>query len=210
MKIIQIFLYPADNLRNFSQYFFIIIRQFSALRHYTAEIFLRQHQCAVDEVAVNSHQLTVIPGLKILPGKIVVFGFGSIGCQYIPQHILFAFEVTQIFMQPYGPIPGSRNLVSFQIQKLIGRHIIGQYITTFCFQHRRENNTMEYNIIFPDKMDHPGFGILPIFFPFRSQIFRCRNVSDRSIEPDIEHLSFRFIERYGHPPIQIAGHGTGL
>ena len=69
---------------------------------------------------------------------------------------------------------------------------------------------MKNNVILPDKMNHAGIFVFPVLFPFRRQVFCCRNVSDRSVKPHIQHFPFRPFNRHRHPPIQITRHCTGL
>ena len=42
------------------------------------------------------------------------------------------------------------------------------------------------------------------------KLLRGRNVADRRIEPDVEHLAFGPLDRNGNTPVQVAAHGTGL
>ena len=60
-------------------------------------------------------------------------------------------------------------------------------------------------------MYHLGFRIFPPGFPtFGEQFFRIGDISDRRIEPDIQHLPFRTFHRHGNPPIKVAAYGTRL
>ena len=70
---------------------------------------------------------------------------------------------------------------------------------------------MEYDIIFTDEMDHFSLRILPPSLPtIRQQLLRIRDITDRSVEPYIQHLSFRPFHGNRDTPIQIATHRTGL
>ena len=210
MESLQLLFYPSHNGRNFRQYFPVIIRQFAPFRHNTAKVFMGQHQRTVNKITVNSYQFIVITCLEIFPGKIIVLRLRSIGCQHITQHILFPLKIPKVFMQPHSPITGSGNLVPFQVQKLIGRHIVRQDVRTFCLQHGGENDTMEYDIVFPDKMYHTGLRVFPIFFPLRGQVFGGRNITNGSIKPYIQDLALCTFQRHRHAPIQVTGYRTGL
>ena len=48
---------------------------------------------AVHEVPKNGDQFIIIFCLEVLPCKIIVFGFRSIGSQHVAQHILLAGEI---------------------------------------------------------------------------------------------------------------------
>jgi len=65
---------------------------------------LSEYQRTVYEIAKNSNQFVIIPCLKIFPGKIVVFGFRSVGCEYIFQYIFLAREIVEVLVQPHCPV----------------------------------------------------------------------------------------------------------
>ena len=52
--------------------------------------------------------------------------------------------------------------------------------------------------------------VLPVLFPVGSQLFRSRDISDRRIEPDIQHLAVGPFDRNRNPPIQVAAHRPRL
>ena len=90
----------------------------------------------VHEVSENSHELAVVALLELFPAEIIVLGLRRIGREDISHDILFSREFLQIFVCPYSPILGRRNLVSFEIQELIGRDIVRKDISVaVCFQH---------------------------------------------------------------------------
>ena len=104
LEYIQQFFYFCLNIRKFLQGFLIVIGQFPTSRYLAVKIFMSQYQRTVHEVTVYSYQLIVVACLEILPGEVIVFGFRSIGSQHIAQHILFAREILQIFVQPHSPV----------------------------------------------------------------------------------------------------------
>ena len=83
MEGFQTLLYTFHDLRNFSQNFFIVIRQLTPFRYPVGKILLRQHQRTVNEVSIDSHQLAIIPSLEIFPGKVVIFSFRSVCRQHV-------------------------------------------------------------------------------------------------------------------------------
>ena len=120
-------------------------------------------------------------------------------------------------MEPYGPVAGSGNLVVLQIQELIGWHIVGHDIAAVCFHHHWEDEAVENNIVFTDKMYQTGFVVLPPFLPGSptlrialAELLRVGNITDRRIKPNIEHLAFSSFYRNGNTPIKITRHGTWL
>ena len=143
----------------------VIIRQLTTFRHHTVPVFLCQLQCTVHEVSIHSNQLTVVTLLEVFPCKVIVLCLRSIGGQHISQHILFAREINQIFVQPYCPVARCGNLVVLKIQELVCRHIVGQYITTMCLQHCREHDAVEHDIVLTNKVDQSRRRVLPPFLP---------------------------------------------
>ena len=69
---------------------------------------------------------------------------------------------------------------------------------------------MENSVFLPDKMNHPGFRVFPVFFPFRGQVFRGRDIPDRGIKPHVKHFSLGSLDWNGYSPIQVTGHRTRL
>ena len=188
----------------------VIVIQFAAGRNLPVVIFPGQHQRAIHEIPQNSNQLVVVAGLKILPRKVVVLGFGRIGAEYVTKHILLARKLFEVFVQPHGPVARGRNLVAFEIQELIRRHVFGQDIAAVRLEHRREDDAVENDIVFADKMDHLGVLRLPIGLPIGCKVLCSRYITDRSVEPDIKHLPFGALHRHGNAPIEVAAYGTGL
>ena len=107
------------------QRFAVVIVQFAGSGYYTVEVLFGELQGAVYEVTVYGYQFVVIACLEVFPGKVVVFCFRSIGGEHVAQHVLLAGEFCEIFMQPYGPVAGSGNLISFQIQEFVAGHVVG-------------------------------------------------------------------------------------
>ena len=91
-----------------------------------------KHYGPVDEIAQNGHQFVVVTVLKVLPGKVIVLAFRGVGAEHITQYILFSREIFQVLMEPYRPVPGGGNLIILQVQKFIGRNIVGQDERALC------------------------------------------------------------------------------
>ena len=189
----------------------VVIAQLAKRRHFSIEIFVCKDDSTVDKVTENSHQFVVVASLKIFPSEVVVLGFGRIGSEHIAQNILLAGEIHQIFVQPNSPVARGRNLVVFEVQKFVAGHIVGQDVAAFGLQHSGENDAMENDIVFSDKMNQTGFGIFPPFFPrIGQQFLGVGNITDGRIEPNIEHFTFGTFHGNGNTPIQVAAHGTRL
>ena len=120
-------------------------------------------------------------------------------------------------MQPHGPVARRRNLIVFEVQELVGRHVIGQDIPPVGFKHYRKNQTMEHNVVFPDEMNEPSFLVFPPRFPLSpllglmvAELFRIGYVAYRRIEPHVKYLSVGPIYRNRDAPIEVSRHCTGL
>ena len=113
-------------------------------------------------------------------------------------------------MQPHGPIARSRNLVAFEVQELVGRHVLGQDIVAVGLEHRRKHDAVEHDVVFADKMNHLGVLRLPIPLPIRRKVLCSRYITDRSIEPHIEHLALGALHGNRNAPVEVAAHGTRL
>ena len=59
-------------------------------------------------------------------------------------------------------------------------------------------------------MHHFGLFVLPVFLPVGRQVLGRRDVADRRVEPDVEHLAFGPFDRYGNAPVQVTAHRTRL
>ena len=169
--------YPIREFSHLFNDFFLIFGQFAAFGNDSTIVFVRQNHCSVHKITENSQQFVVIFCLEICPGEIRIFGFRCDGCQCITQNILFSREIFNVFVCPNCPIAGSGNFVAFEIQKLVGRNIRGYNITAMGFQHARENDAVENDVVFADEMHQFGTFVLPPGFPvcimFFSPFFSC-------------------------------------
>ena len=185
--------------------------QHAEWRDMPVEIFLGQHQCTIDEVAKDGDQLIVVASLKVTPREVIVLGLRGIGREDIAQHILLAGEVAQIFVQPDSPVACRRDFVSLKIEKLVGRHVVGQDIRPLGLEHRGEDDAVEDDVVLADEVDETCLGIFPPLLPRVGQQFFCiRYITNRGIKPDIQHLAVSTFHRDGYTPVEVTAHGTGL
>ena len=173
-----------------------------------------QHQSPVHKVSQYGQQLIIVLGLEIFPGKVIILGFGRIGGKGIPQHILLAGKFFEVFVQPYSPVPGCRDLIVLKVKEFKCRYIIGKDIAAFLLQHGRKYDAMENNVVFTDKVYQAGFLILPPWLPVFSVFFGPftggRDIADGGIEPNIQHFAVGIFKRYLNTPVQVPGHCTWL
>ena len=185
--------------------------RFQVRRHLAAEILVGQDHGPVDEVAENGDQLRVVALLEVLPRKVVVLGLGSVGAQHVAEHVLLALELLDEFVDPYGPAAGGRDLVAFQVQELVGGDIVRQDIVAIGLQHGRKDDAMEHDVVLADEMHQFRVLGLPPFLPgLRKQFLGVGDVTDRRVEPYIEHLALGAFDRYRDAPVQVTADGPRL
>ena len=98
---------------------------------------------------------------------------------------MFAREILVVFVKPNSPISRSGNLVVFEIEKLVGRNIVGENVRTFGIENCGEHNAVENNIVLADKVNEFGIGRFPIFFPIFGKLLSKRDIADRRIKPNV-------------------------
>src|SRR5574344_1005356 len=78
-------------------------------------------------------------------------------------------------------------------------------------KHCRKNDAMENNIVFTNKMQHSGIRVFPPFLPIIWQkLFCVADISNRSIKPHIENLTFGTLNRHRNSPIEITAYSPWL
>ena len=152
------------DLPHLGEYIPILIRQLGG-GYLSVKVLPRQHHRAIDEVAEDGYQLAVVAGLEVLPREVVVLGLRSVGSQHIAQDVLLAGEVLEVLVEPDGPVLRGRDLVSLEIEKLIGGHIVGEDKGALSLEHGGEDDAVEDDIVFPDEVDQPRRGVLPPGLP---------------------------------------------
>ena len=141
---------------------------------YAFIIFMSKHGHTVDEVAKDSGKLVVVACLEVGPCKVVILGFGSVGCEYVAKHILLAGEIDQVFVEPHRPVARSRDFVTLEVEELVGGHIVGKLETVAVSHHHGgEHDAVEHYIILADKVDDAAFGVFPPLLPCIGQQFFC-------------------------------------
>ena len=70
---------------------------------------------------------------------------------------------------------------------------------------------MENDIVLSDEMNELRILALPPFLPtLRKKFLSIGDITDRGIEPYIEHLSVRSFHRYRNAPVKVTAHRTWL
>ena len=104
MEVVEQLLYLRLTVCYLCQYVAVYIFECTARRYFAIEIFTRQYQRPIDEIAVYSHEFAIVADLEVSPRKVVVFCLGCIGCKHITQHVLFVGHIDEIFVQPHSPV----------------------------------------------------------------------------------------------------------
>ena len=189
------------------------VGQLAARGHHAVPVFLRELQGAVHEVAVDGHEFGVVALLEIAPHEVVVFRFRGIGGQYIAQNVLFSGEIHEILVQPDGPVARGRDFIVFEVQKLVGRHVVGHNVTAVGLHHHGEDDAVEHDVVLADEMYQSRLLVLPPALPRTpalgvalAEFLRVRDVADGRIEPHVEHFSVGSLHGHGDSPVQIARH----
>ena len=185
--------------------------EFAALGHVAFVVFLRELEGTVHEVAVDGHQFVVIARLEVGPREVVVLRFGGIGREHVAQHVLFAGEVHEIFVEPHGPVARSGDLVVFEVEKFVRRHVVGEDIRAFGLEHGGEDDAVEDDIVFADEVNEARVGTFPPRLPrVGEQLLGVGDVADRGVKPHIEHFAFGTLNGHRDTPIEVATHGAGF
>ena len=183
----------------------------AVLRDGPAEVLVRQDDGAVDEVAEHGDELGVVALLEVLPGEVVVLGFGGIGGEHVAEHVLVAGEVLLVLVHPDGPAAGGRELVALEVEELVGRDVVREDVIAVGLEHGREHDAVEDDVVLADEVDEAGVLVLPPGLPAVGEKFlRVGDVADRSVEPDVEHLAVGAFDGHRDAPVQVARDGTGL
>ena len=171
---------------------------------------MHHHHRAVYEVAEVAVELGVDTGLEVFPGEVVVFRLRRIGAEHIAQQVLPAGKIQQVFMHPDRPVARGAYLLAFDVEKLVGRHRVGQHIASVRLQHRREDDAVEYDIVFADEMYQLRVFALPVIAPHGRQLLSRRDVANGRVKPHVEHFAFCTLDGHRHAPGAVSGHGAGL
>ena len=78
------------------------------------------------------------------------------------------------------------------------------------FQHRGEHDAVENDVVLADEVHHLGVLRLPVFLPVGRKVLCSRYITDRCIEPHIEHLALGALHGNRNAPVEVAANGTRL
>ena len=85
------------------------------------------------------------------------------------------------------------------------------------FQHRREDDAVEHDVVLADKMYEPCLRVLPPFLPAApclrlqlTEFLRVGNIADGGVKPNVQYFSLSTFNRNRDSPVQVTGHGTGF
>src|SRR5688572_20499345 len=97
---------------------------------------MHEHKGPVDKIPEDGDQFAVHGILETFPGKFAVFCFRRYLCKIITKHIhalaatiLLLYKIGDIISHIEFPVTTGTHLISFEVQELIGRNIIGYNIS---------------------------------------------------------------------------------
>ena len=138
---------------------------------------------------------------------------GQDGGQRIAQLILAAGPAFDVLMQPNGPVTAGAELAAFQVEELVGGHVLRQDETAVHLQQDGEDDAMEHDVVLADEMQQACTIGLPPLLPInalvRGPLLGGRDVADGCIQPYVQHLAFRPGQGHRNTPVQITCHRTG-
>ncbi len=215
----------ARRFRQCIEHSLIRVSKVERFGHGAVEVAIGKGERAVYEVAQHIRQLAVYAVLEAIPREIGVFRLGQRRSQRIAEHVdaLRILEVVEILVQPYGPVAAGGELLTLQVQKLVGRHVFRQYIIAVGLEHRRKHEAVEDDVVFPYKVDELGVAVLPVVAPaprialLLSPALRDGDVPDGRVEPDVDHfavglnaVTLGHIAGHRHAPGHVARDGSRL
>ena len=193
----------------------VIIGEFATGWNLAFEVLLGKFHRTVDEVAEDGNELVVVAGLIVAPGEIVVFCFRCIGCEDIAKHILFAWHIDEIFVEPDGPVARGRNLVTFEVEEFVGRYIVGKDIVAVSLEHSWEDDAVENDVILANEVNKASVFILPPLLPWAvflrisiAEFLGIGDISDRCIEPYVKDLAFGSFDGNRDTPVEVTSDRT--
>ena len=181
------------------------------LGHFPLKILVGKHNGTVHKVTIDGHQFVVVTSLEVSPSEVIIFCLGRISRKHIAQNVLFAGELLQILVQPNCPIPTRRNLIPFEVQEFVSRHIVGENVAPLSLKHGREDDAMENDIILTNEVDKASIRVFPPRLPrLGKKLFCIANVTDGGVKPNVQNLTFGSLHGNGDSPIKVSAHRTGL
>ena len=142
--------------------------------HLTTEIFVRKDDHTIYKVAQLVGQLLVVEVYKFIPLKVGIAVLGQVAYQRPAQgihRIGEVFEFFQVFVLLNPPATALTELLSFEIQELVGWHIDGQIVIAMGLEHSGEDDTVENNIVLTDKVNQLRIVAFPVFLPVFALFF---------------------------------------
>jgi len=205
----------------------VAFAQFTRLRNDALPMFVSERQNAVHQVAPGGNQFVVVALEKLFPVPVGIPAFGHGGCQIVAQRVRVV--VLEEIQSPNRPVLAAADFASFQVHKLIRRHIIGQHqrLRVLCAvslvnavaesdEFCGPDDRVEGYIVLADVIKSFRVGVDPpippgCFVPRQPRPFnRSRKVANHRLEPHIQAFALPAFQRHWDPPIQVPGDGSAL
>jgi len=166
----------------------------------------------VNQISKISQELIVIFVCKVFPIKLRVTGLRTIDDQvvtpYFTGNILLELDCV---VTKYTCSMSLAELSSFIVEILSCRDVMKKSPTLLgCNQGGGEDHCVERNVIFTHELIEPDIFVLPPFFViFLKKIGSNRDISNRSIEPDIKNFVLELLDGNRDTPFEIPGDALG-
>jgi len=206
---------------------FIALPQFARVGDLAVKILIGKRQHPVYQVAPGGNQFVVVALEKLFPVPVGIPAFGHGGCQIVAQRVRVV--VLEEIQSPNRPVLAAADFASFQVHKLIRRHIIGQHqrLRVLCAvslvnavaesdEFCGPDDRVEGYIVLADVIKSFRVRVDPpippgCFVPRQPRPFnRSRKVANHRLEPHIQAFALPAFQRHWDPPIQVPGDGSAL
>ncbi len=182
-----------------------------------AEVPVRVHERAVDEVPPVREQLVVVAAHELVPREVGVLRLRPAGGEVVAERVgvVAAEEVAH----PDGDVPARRRLLALHRQVFARDDVVRQLqVVAVADEHRGPDDGVEDDVVLAHEVEVARVGVLPPLAPRlrRAAVVRPldarRQVADDGVEPDVDALRVRRIagDRHGDAPVDVARHRTGL
>ncbi len=115
-------------------------------------------------------------------------------------------------MQPHRPVARGADFVAFEVEELVGRHVVGQLVAVAVGKkHGGEYYAVEHDVVLADEIYYARLGVFPPALPrVGQQLLGVGDIAYGGVEPHVEHFSVSPFHGHGYAPVEVAGDGARL
>ncbi len=164
------------------------------------------------QIAPGGQQFVVVLAPEVVPGEVGVPVLGGVHREVVAQRI--GIVPLQIVGQPHGEVAAHREFLTFQVEILVGRDVVGQVEVAIPHKHGRPDDGVKGDVVLADEVVATG-GMLPPLPPLLgvalvlSPLDAGREVADHRLEPHVD--TFVLVALQGHldAPRHVPGYRAG-